>query len=99
MILPVISDVERLLYEENTYKFISKMYRLLNEDPKPDIHKSRKKWESDLSIVEQLWADLCQNSLSATINAQYGLINYNILHQLYLTPEKLHSFKPNLCHN
>ena len=50
------------------------------------------KWESDLNVTieEQLWTDLCNNSLSTTINAQYRLINYNILQQLYLTPEKLH---------
>lgn len=52
------------------------------------------KWESDLNITidEQLWADIRQNSLLTIINAGYRLIiNYftiNILHQLYLTPEK-----------
>lgn len=78
LILPVISDVDRLLYEVNTYKFISKMYRLLLNE------------ESDVSVTtdEQLWADLCQNSLSATVNTWYRLINYNILHQLNFTPEK-----------
>ena len=56
------------------------------------------KWESDLNVTteEQLWTDLCNNSLSTTINAQYRLINYNILQQLYLTPEKLHLLKSNL---
>ena len=99
MILPVMNDIEKFLYEGNTCKFISKMYHLLmNKGQKPGLHKSRLKWESDLNVAidEQLWADLCQNSSSATINARYRLINYNILHQLYLTPEKLHSFKNDL---
>ena len=85
--LPVMNDVERFLYEGNTDKFISKMSL-----KKTGLHKSRMKWESDLNVTieEQLWTDLCNNSLSTTINAQYRLINYNILQQLYLTPEKLH---------
>lgn len=38
MTLPVISDVERFLYDGNTHKFISNIYRpLLNEDPKPGV--------------------------------------------------------------
>lgn len=52
MTLPVMNDIERFLYEGNTYKFISKMYRLLmNECPKPGLHKSRMKWESDLNVT------------------------------------------------
>ncbi len=59
-------------------------------------------WESDLNITsdEQLWVDKCQNSQSATINAWCRLIHNNFLHQLYLTPEKLHRFKsdqPEMC--
>ena len=44
------------------------------------------KWESDLNVTieEQLWTDLCNNSLPTTINAQYRLINYNILQQVRL---------------
>ena len=75
------------------------MYRLLlNAGPKSGVQKSRMKWESDLNVTidEQFWKELCQNSLSTIINARCRLINYNILHQLYLTPEKLHSFKSNL---
>ena len=89
----------RDFFMRGTHKFISKMYHLLmNECPKPGLHKSTMKWESGLNVTidEQFWADLCQKSLSTTINARYRLINYNILHQLYLTPEKLHSFKSDL---
>ena len=99
MILPVLTNVEKMLHEGNVCKFISKMYSmLLNECPKPGLHRSRMRWESDLNIAidEQLWSDLCQNSLSATVNARYRLVHYNFLHQLYLTPQKLHKSKPEL---
>lgn len=49
-----------------------------------------------ISKTYRLLMNKGQNSLSATINARYRLINYNILHQLYLTPERLHSFKSDL---
>lgn len=47
---------------------------------KPGLHKSKMRWESDLNITinEQLWPDLCQNSLYTIINAQYRLMNFNI---------------------
>ena len=99
MTLPVLTDVEKLLHEGNVCKGISKMYSsLLNEGPKPGLHKPRARWESDLhaAIDKQLWSDLCKDSLSATINARYRLVHYHFLHQLYLTPQKLHISKPEL---
>ena len=69
---------------------------------KQNIHRSREWWESDLDITidEDLWTDLYQNSMFAPVNARIKLVNYNFLHQLYLTPQKLHRYKPtisNVC--
>ena len=99
MVLPVFTNVENLLHsnEQCSYRFISNMYlMLLNLCPRVGLHKSRERWESDLNITidESLWSDLCRDSLSATINARYRLTHYNFLHQLYYTPQKLHSYKP-----
>ena len=44
----------------------------------------------------ELWSDLCQKSLTATINSRYRLTHYNFLHQTYLTPLKLHKYKPEI---
>lgn len=96
--LPLLTDVEELLHGDKC-RFISRMYSLLlNGSPKPGVHKSRMRWETDLGITidEQLWSDLCQDSMSATINARYRLVHYNFLHQLYLTPQKIHKSKPEL---
>lgn len=57
MTLTVLNHIERLLCQENTSKFISKMYRLLlHEGPKPGLNKSKLKWEADLGVTtdEQL---------------------------------------------
>lgn len=99
MIIPEMSGIAKFLHEGNTYKFMSRMYTLLmKEGPKPGFHNSRLRWESALGVTidDRLWTDLCRDSLSTTINTRYRMINYNILHQLYLTPEKIHSFKPEL---
>ena len=69
---------------------------LLNESPKPNLHRSRIRWETDLGITidEHTWSDICRDSMSATINARYRLTHYNFLHQTYLTPQKIHKSKP-----
>lgn len=39
-----------------------------------------------------LWRDLCRDGVTGTLNARYRLIQFNFLHQTYLTPPKLHGF-------
>lgn len=74
------------------------MFSLLeNESPTPGLHESRVKWESELKADEQLWADLCQDSLSTTVNAQYRLKTNNSLYQFYLTPEKNDIYSNLIC--
>lgn len=99
MAIPVISDVEKILFEGNACKFISQMYTLLlNNSPKPGLYKSRMRWESGLNIMidKHTWPDFCRDSMSATINARYRLTHYNFLHQLYVTPLKIHKSKSEL---
>lgn len=99
MVLPKLTMVEQLLHNGEPCKFICKVYLLLiTYYPKPALYKSKERWETDLHITIEngLWSDLCQDSISTTINSQYRLIHYNFLHQLYLTPEKIHRSKPEL---
>ena len=104
MTLPDLTKVEKIFYNSKGPKhFIRQVYlTIMEEYPKQNIHQSRERWESDLGITihEDLWSDLCQNSLFATIIARFKLVNYNFLHQLYLTPQKLHRYNPsisNIC--
>lgn len=59
------------------HMFISVVYSLLSEYAKPALYRSKERWESDLNITteNQLWLELCQHSLSATINARYRLVH------------------------
>lgn len=67
-------SIEQLLHDNHdSYTFISRVYSLLMQQrPKPDVHKSTERRESDLNITidEGLWSDLCQDSVSATINSR-----------------------------
>lgn len=99
MTLPKLTEMEKLMHDNGPYKFISKVYSLLiSECPKPALYKPKERWESDLNIKieDDIRSDLCQDSLSATTNARYRLVHYNFLHQLYLTPEKMHKSKPDI---
>ena len=99
MAVAKLTEMEKLIHDSGPNKFISKVYSLLiSECPKPALYRSKERWESDLNITieDQRWSELCQDSLSATINARYRLVHYNFLHQLYLTPEKIHKSKPDL---
>lgn len=98
-VLPSLTELEKLLHNGDPCIFISKVYSvLIKECPKPKLYRSKERWESDLNITieDALWSDLCKDSISATINSRYRLIHYNFLHQLYLTPEKIHGSKPEL---
>jgi len=84
MTLPKLTEIEKLMQESGQCKLISKVYSLLIlECPKSDLYRSKGKWESDLNttIEDQVWSELCKESLSATINARYRLVHYNFLHQ------------------
>lgn len=73
--------LEIWLYQINysmTHTDVYPVFSLLTQQrPKPDLHKSRERWESDLNttIDEGLWSDLCQDSVSATINSRYRLLH------------------------
>lgn len=100
MTLPNLTKMEEIFHNNKGPKhFISQVYlTIMEEYPKQNIHRSRERWESDLGIKihEDLWSRLCQNSLFATINARFKLVNFNFLHQLYLSPQKLHRYNPSI---
>ena len=102
MLLFQIKGIEFLIQGRGIKKFISSMYKLLQKSsPKIGIQKSRQRWETDLniSIDEPSWERLCLDSMKNTINVRYSLVQYNFLHQLYLTPKKLNNLKPSLSEN
>ena len=99
MLLPKPTEIEILIHKGKIKKFTSRMYNLIQEQTiKQGIHQSRQKWETDLNtkIDEVQWSRLCLDSMTNTINVRLRLVQYNFLHQLYITPQKINRFNPNL---
>lgn len=64
----------------------------------PDLDRSRLRWEKDLGINldVELRDDLCRDGVTSTLNSRYRLIQFSFLHQLYITPYKLHKYNSNI---
>lgn len=54
------------------------------------------KWEEDLEckFEEADWEDLCARSQNFSFNARHKITQYNLIHRIYYTPDRLHRFKP-----
>ena len=67
MTLPNLTKMEEIFHNNKGPKhFISQVYlTIMEEYTKRNVHRSRERWESDLRITihEDLWSSLCQNSL------------------------------------
>ena len=99
ILLPKPNEIEILIHKGTIKKFTSCMYNLIQEQMiKEGIHKSRQKWESnlDIKIEEVKWSRLLFDSVTNTINVRLRLVQYNFLHQLYITPQKINRFNSNL---
>ena len=90
--LPLTSPVEHLCHVgQPLFRTISRLYTaLMSTLSVPDLDRSKVKWEKDLGIPidEQLWRNLCRDG----VTSRYKLIQFNFLHQLSITPHKLHKF-------
>jgi len=81
------------------FRTISRVYTaLLSTLFIQNMDRSRFKLEKDLGITieEQLWRNLCRDGVISTLSARYRLIEFNFLHQLYITPHKLHKYNSNI---
>lgn len=95
-----MSLVEHQCHEDQPlFGTISRVYTALKSTLLlPDLDRARLKWEKDLGvgIDEQLWKNLCKDGVTSILNVRYRLINFNFLHQLYITPHKLHKYNSNI---
>lgn len=77
MTLPVQTKLEEIIHSNKD----SKQFTRKVNDGGLCMTKQRERWKSDLGITinENLWCDFCQNSLFATLNATFKLVNNNFL--------------------
>lgn len=55
----------------------------------------KSKWEKDLecSFTDYEWETICEDAQPFSINTHHKLIQFNVIHRVYYTPVRLHSFK------
>lgn len=68
------------------------MYTYLIDLYGEDVLPSRLKWENDLECTfeKDVWELICKNALTFSYNCRHRLIQFNIIHRVYYTPERLH---------
>lgn len=54
--------------------------------------KSRSKWEQDLDFTfkDCDWEALCSSAQRFSYNSRHRLLQFNLIHRIYFTPERLH---------
>ncbi len=57
-----------------------------------DTSSSRLKWEKDLecNFEQDTWERICESASSFSFNSRHRLMQFNIIHRVYYTPERLH---------
>lgn len=77
---------------------ISKIYKKLVHSSVESSNDKRLAWADDLQtdITEQEWGRACSQAQKISINSRFRLLQYNWLMRIYITPEKLNKFNPDI---
>lgn len=69
------------------------MYTGINSLLEKEQLKVREKWEADLfrNFEDAEWTELCEMAQRFSYNSKHVLTQYNLIHRVYHTPERLHN--------
>uniref|UniRef100_A0A803JEC5 Reverse transcriptase domain-containing protein n=1 Tax=Xenopus tropicalis TaxID=8364 RepID=A0A803JEC5_XENTR len=86
-------DLEATLYQPQTKKLLSRIYtHLLATNVKP-FERAYNLWTTAIpSLTLEHWEETTETCYEFLISIRDRLIQYKVLHQLYITPTKLHRF-------
>ena len=92
---PELSQLESLLTSGIKKKHISITYDLLMANNDAHTVLVKEKWENDLGIQieNDQWSLLLIDAQQGLISARYKICNFNVLHRIHYTPEKISRFK------
>ncbi len=83
--LPTMTPVEQWCYaDQPLLKTISRVYVELITTWSGQI--------LGINLDEELWGNVCRDGVTSTLNSRYRLLQFNFLHQLYITAYKLHKY-------
>ena len=83
---------------EGVRGFISYAYSGISQIVGWDVLGVKQKWEEDLGFIyEEIdWEALCIGSQYFSFNARHKITQYNLIHRIYYTPDRLHRMNPQL---
>lgn len=88
-LLPIDSIIRE---KKGSKGFVSYMYTNFIDLYGEDVSSSRLKWEKDLECTfkQDTWELICESALTFSFNSRHRLMQFNIIHRVYYTPERLH---------
>uniref|UniRef100_A0A803KDS8 Reverse transcriptase domain-containing protein n=1 Tax=Xenopus tropicalis TaxID=8364 RepID=A0A803KDS8_XENTR len=84
-------DIEHILHKPEAPKLVSHIYSiLLSTKPRP-FETARTRWLTDIpQLTSEVWEEATDNCYNYLISTRDCLVQYKIMHQLYITPYRLH---------
>lgn len=73
-------------------------YRLISTYCRENTDNKLLAWCQDINenITEDEWQSICLKAQTQTINTRFKLIQFKWIMRVYITPELLHKFNPNI---
>lgn len=92
------SEIDSLMWDKhNSKSILSYSYNRLMSLAETKASTAKLKWETDtVSAFEVFeWKEICSSSQSFSYNSWHKLLQFNLIHRVYLTPHRLHKISSN----
>lgn len=91
-------ELDTFIVGKDIKKFVSTMYKMLLKLSVCGPVGAKLKWEQDLGVdfKEEQWKAICQKSQSFSFNSRHRLQQFNLIHRVYYTPQRLNKMNPDL---
>lgn len=93
-LIPLVdSEIDHMMRDKHNSKcFLSHTYHGLMSLTENKAFNAKLKWETDTDSTfrDSEWKDICSSSQSFSYNSRHKLLQFNLIHRVYLTPHRLH---------
>lgn len=91
-------EVDTNIVGRDVKKLVSFMYKMLLKSSSCGPVGAKLKWEQDLGaeIKDEEWKSICQKSQAFSFNSRHRLQQFNLIHRIYYTPQRLNKMNPDL---
>lgn len=82
--------MESLFWDDSLKKSLSTIYKALQPTVHHNLHKLKSSWLVELPELDgKDWEDIWEYPFSQLVSSKDRLIQFKIMHMLYLTPHRL----------